>query len=163
MSTKIVRLSWVPISIGIIALLFGAASALIDNSKITIVSFLIGSFLISMSALSNRRSSKPFERILMLNPRDEREEKQIELGFAIVGKATLAIVFLLALSVLFFNVYAFISRQTPFVECITPSGSNQLFCTSSGNYYLSSISIIAIVVFGVIAVFSSAIASFRRL
>ncbi|MDH6532746.1 hypothetical protein M2119_000983 [Aurantimicrobium minutum] len=151
-----------PVLLGIIAIIFGIEFIVFESPNISIPAIILGIILLALSFLAKRKSSTPFERILMLNPRDEREAKQVEWGFSLVGKLTLALIFAIFASILFYSGYAWYTDDIAFSSCIVPQGTTDHFCSPSAFYYFSYTSVYVLAIFGVIAVLSSVFAVTRK-
>lgn len=154
--------SAIPVLLGIIAIIFGIEFIVFKSPNISIPAIILGAILLALSFLAKRKSSTPFERILMLNPRDEREAKQIEWGFSLVGKLTLALIFVIFVSILFYSGYVWYTDDFAFADCFKPHGSSDLVCSPSALYYFSYSSVYVLAIFGIIAIFSSVLAVTRK-
>ncbi|MDH6278453.1 magnesium-transporting ATPase (P-type) [Aurantimicrobium minutum] len=157
-----VNSSAIPVLLGIIAIIFGIEFLVFQSPNISIPAIILGVILLTLSFVVKRKSSTPFERILMLNPRDEREAKQIEWGFSLVGKLTLALIFAIFASILFYSGYVWYSDDFGFSDCFKPHGSSDLVCSPTALYYYSYSSVYVLAIFGVIAILSSVIAVTRK-
>lgn len=60
----------------------------------------VGLSTLAVTLVAKRKSITTIERILTLNPRDERDHLKIQWGFALVGKITLVFMTLLGLAAL---------------------------------------------------------------
>ncbi len=80
----------------------------------------IGAITLLVTLLSLRRNSTTFEHILTLTPRDEREAKKIEWGFALVGKIFLVFFVLFGFGLLALWLVPGIFTSTSYV---TPDGT----------------------------------------
>jgi hypothetical protein len=147
---------------GVIGIIVGLEFIITESPNISIPALLIGFTLLTLSINARGKSSTPFVRILMLNPRDERESKLIEWGFGLIGKLTLLIVFVLSVSTLIVSGYAWFTDDIPFADCFMPQGAVDQVCSPNAFFYYSQSSIYFLAIFGIIALFSSAIAVTRK-
>lgn len=163
MSTKkYLNSSVVPLFLGIIAIGVGCEFLIYFSPNIAIPAILLGAVLISLSILARRKSSTPLERILMLNPRDERESKQIQWGFSLVGKLTLILIFAIFVGILIFSGYAWFTNDFAFSDCFVPYGTTNQVCSPNAMYYFAYSSVYVLGIFGFIALFSSILAVVRK-
>jgi hypothetical protein len=86
----------------------------------------------------------------------------MERGFGLVGKITLALVFVFSVSMMIFNGYAYFTKDMPFEDCTVPNGTNNLICTPNTLYYFSYSAVYLLVIFAVVGAISSAIAMTRK-
>ena len=156
MSTRSqMRMPVVPVIVNTAVLLIGAEVALF-KPVLGLVIIAVGVFLLGLAMVARRKSSSTFERILTLTPKDERDQRKIQWGFALVGKITLVFMTLLGLA----SVSIFGTSGVKFSECHQFGQATS--CTLTEPAFLVA-GICALVLFFALAVMASAIvASLKR-
>jgi hypothetical protein len=147
---------------GMIAIIVSIEFFIVQSLNVAVPALLVGIVLLSLSLLSLRSTSTPFERIFTLRPKDERESKQVEWGFALVGKITLGLVISTSVITLVVSGYALFTGDIQFYDCYVPQGSKDLACRPNAYFYFSETSIYFLAIFGLIAIASSAVAVTRK-